>query len=334
MRARRTLSILRIADAGTVHASVSERDAQGSCLAESTGAPRLDGADHSPRGGNGENPLRKDSAAVRSARPTGGSETDTVSLVDGETRARTAPPLRGLDPGDGVGGDGRALRGGGPRTPRAHLPRRGPSLRARRSRRSRAGFGDAVRGAPRRRAGMAPRRRAPAERHPHEAPRAAGPAGVRVVPGRRTPAAALHPRHRRASGGLRGRRPLGPVAAAAGREGAVARLSAAARRPGLRRRGLARDPRLHPQPPRRLAASRRRGRRLRGVHAPLPGVLERSRHPLAALDRAEHHDLRRSRRSRRLEHLRRLGAGDAGEALVGGADRRRLHGVLALSAPR
>ena len=83
--------------------------------------------------------------------------TDTVSLVDGETRARTAPPLRGLDPGDGVGGDGRALRGGGPRTPRAHLPRRGPSLRARRRRRSRAGFGDAVRGAPRRRAGMAPR---------------------------------------------------------------------------------------------------------------------------------------------------------------------------------
>ena len=78
----------------------------------------------------------------------------------------------------------------------------------------------------------------------------------------------------------------------------------------------------------------RADRRLRGVHAALPRVVVGARHPLAALDRADGDDLRRPRRQRRLEHLVALGAGDAREALVGGADHRRLHGVLDLPAPR
>ena len=68
------------------------------------------------------------------------------------------------------------------------------------------------------------------------------------------------------------------------------------------------DARLHPRAPRHEPAARRAGRRLRGVRAALPRGLERSRHPLAARDRAEHDDLRRPRRARRLEHLRGVGA--------------------------
>ena len=49
----------------------------------------------------------------------------------------------------------------------------------------------------------------------------------------------------------------------------------------------------------------------------LPRVVERPGHPLAALDRAEHDDLRRPRRPRRLEHLRGLGARHARAAVVG-----------------
>ena len=81
-------------------------------------------------------------------------------------------------------------------------------------------------------------------------------------------------------------------------------------------------------------AARRAGCRLRGVHAPLPRVLVRPRHPLAALDRPERDDLRRPRRPRRLEHLLELGRGDAREAVVGRPHHRRVHGVLDLPARR
>ena len=80
--------------------------------------------------------------------------------------------------------------------------------------------------------------------------------------------------------------------------------------------------------------ARRGDRRLRGVHAPLPRVVVRAGHPLAALDGADGDDLRRPRRQRRLEHLLELGRGDAAPAVVGGARDRRLHGVLDLPAHR
>ena len=65
--------------------------------------------------------------------------------------------------------------------------------------------------------------------------------------------------------------------------------------------------RVHPLAPRRVTAARRGGRGLRGVRLALPRGVERPRHPLAALDRAERDDLRRPRRDRRLEHLVGLG---------------------------
>ena len=78
----------------------------------------------------------------------------------------------------------------------------------------------------------------------------------------------------------------------------------------------------------------RAGRRLRGVHAPVPRVVGRPRHPLAARDRSEHDDLRRPRRPRRLEHLLGLDRRDARASLVGGSHRRCVHVLLALPAPR
>ena len=47
------------------------------------------------------------------------------------------------------------------------------------------------------------------------------------------------------------------------------------------------DARVHPSAARHGRASRRADRRLRGVHAALPRVVVRARHPLAALDRAD-----------------------------------------------
>ena len=130
-----------------------------------------------------------------------------------------------------------------------HLPRRGPSLRPRPDRGLTPASVTPYEVHAGRRAGLAARRRPPAERDPHPEPRAAGPARVRLVPGRRAGAPALHAVDGRAPGGLRGRRALGLLAPAPGGPGDVARLPAAAGRPGLRRRGLAGDARVHPGPP-------------------------------------------------------------------------------------
>ena len=121
-------------------------------------------------------------------------------------------------------------------------------------------------------------------------------------------------------------RGAGPVGVAGGAD--------PARRPGLRRRGLAGRARLHPLAPRPGGAAGGDRRRLRGVHAPVLGVVGRALHALAALDGALVDDLRRPRRPRRLEHVEGLGRGDPRAGLVGRADLRRLHVLLALPAPR
>ena len=97
-----------------------------------------------------------------------------------------------------------------------------------------------VRGAARRRARRGRRTTTPGRADdPHARARASGAARVRLVPRRRARAAALHAPAGRSTAGVRDRRALGVLAPAAGRAGAVARLPAAAGRPGLRRRGLA-----------------------------------------------------------------------------------------------
>ena len=108
----------------------------------------------------------------------------------------------------------------------------------------------------------------------------------------------------------------------------------AARRPGLRRRRVAGDTRVHQVASRQRRAAGRTGRRLRGVHAALPRVVVGAGHSLAALHRTDRDDLRRPRRARRLEHLLALGRGDAARTVVGGADHRRVHVVLGLPAHR
>ena len=93
---------------------------------------------------------------------------------------------------------------------------------------------------------------------------------------------------------------------------ALARPALPARRPGLRRRGLARGRARSSRPG--AAPSEppgERGARLRGVHVALPRELERAGDPLAALDRLDLDDLGRPRHERRLEHLRSLARGDA-----------------------
>ncbi len=95
-----------------------------------------------------------------------------------------------------------------------------------------------------------------------------------------------------------------------------------------------RDGGVHSRPPRRVAAAGRGDRGLRGVHAALPRVVERSRHPLAALDRAQRDGVRRPRRDRRLEHLVGVDRGRAQRTVVGRPDHRGVHVVLDLSASR
>ena len=87
---------------------------------------------------------------------------------------------------------------------------------------------------------------------------------------------------------------------------------APARRPGLRRRGLAGDARVHPR--RAATPSKPPGEQIADFEEYTRLYREswsRPRHPLAALDGADRDDLRRPRRQRRLEHLLELGAGDA-----------------------
>ena len=189
--------------------------------------------------------------------------------------------------------------------------------------------------AARRRARLAAGRRAPAVDDPHPRARAPGAARVRLVPRRRA-ASARRTRCRRAS-----TRRASSVDAL----WAYSRRLQAGREPWpdclllLGDQVYAdevspRDARVHPRRAATSAAARRAGRRLRGVHAAVPRGVERPGHPLAALDGAEHDDLRRPRRARRLEHLRGVGAGDARQAVVGRAHHRRVHVVLALPAPR
>ena len=116
----------------------------------------------------------------------------------------------------------------------------------------------------------------------------------------------------RAPEGVRDRRALGVLArlqAGSGSRGPTACCCSATRCTPTRSRP--RPSQFIRVAARRVAAARRAGRRLRGVHAALPRVVERPRHPLAARDGAEHDDLRRPRRARRLEHLGGLGRRDA-----------------------
>ena len=86
--------------------------------------------------------------------------------------------------------------------------------------------------------------------------------------------------------------------------------------------------------PRRVAAARRGGRRLRGVHPAVPRGVDRPGHPLAAVDRAQRDGVRRPRRDRRLEHL--VGVGRRTPAAQPWWDDRitgRVHVVLDLPAP-
>ena len=201
-----------------------------------------------------------------------------------------------------------AVRGRGARPPHADVHGRGPPLRAPSRRRPRAGLGDAVRGPARRRRSSG-RRTTVGPRpvvHTRDDER-----HVRLVfgscrVGDPQPATVDAPWPDELSRtGIDALWALREAAAA--RRGGVAGRAPPARRPGLRRRGLAGDARVHPQPPRHERAARRAGRRLRGVHAPLPRVVVGPRHSLAALDRADRDDLRRPRRQRRLEHLLALG---------------------------
>ena len=154
------------------------------------------------------------------------------------------------------------------------------------------------------------------------------------MPRRRPPAYPPRKRVARRREGARDRRTLDVLQAIAARRARVARRGATTRRPGLRRRGLARNDRVHRAQTRDGRRARRADRRFRGVHAALPRVLVGTGHPLAALDGSHHDDLRRPRRPRRLEHLVALDRRDARQAVVGGAHHRCLHGLLGLPTSR
>ena len=226
------------------------------------------------------------------------------------------------------------MRGGDPRPPDGDVHRRGPSLRA-----------------PARRTISSPGRSTPYDvrldgelvwppedgRPPpvvHTRNHEPSPARLRLVPRRRPAADRARRRLARGAAGARSRRALDVLEAAPARRGRVAGRAPAARRPGVRGRGVAGDARVHPG---RRGTDVAPGEQIADFEEytqPLPRVVVGPGHPLAALDRADGDDLRRPRRARRLEHLVALGPGDAAEALVGGADHRRLHVVLDLPAPR
>ena len=106
------------------------------------------------------------------------------------------------------------------------------------------------------------------------------------------------------------------------------------RRPGLRRRGLAQDAGFHPGTAQHGGSPVGAGRRLRGVHAPLPRGVVRADGPLAPGQRRDGDALRRPRRPRRLEHLDRVARGDALAAVVARPHHRRAGRLLGLPAPR
>ena len=158
---------------------------------------------------------------------------------------------------------------------------------------------------------------------------------VRLLPRGRPERAALHPHQGRGRPRPRARRAAHPRAADEGlgpRD--VARPGADARRPGLRRRDLARDAGVHPLEPRHQRAAGRDRADLRGVHPPLPRVVGRAGDPLAAVHGVQRDDLRRPRRARRLEHLGGVAGGDPRHRLVGRAHRGRADVVLDLPARR
>ena len=207
--------------------------------------------------------------------------------------------------------------------PGADLLRRGPPLRARADRGSRAGPGLSLRGGARRRAPLAARGRpVPATDDPPDRSLAAVPCRVRLLSRRGPPRASLHTEQGRRPAWAGGRCPArarAPDVERAGR--GLAASPDVDRRPDLRGRGRPRDAGVHPLPPRHQYSPRRGGTRLRGVHAPVPGVVERAPHPVALLDGGDDDDVRRPRRPRRLEHVDGLARGDAGTGLVADADR-------------
>ena len=254
----------------------------------------------------------------------------------GVALARSAAPIRRPDAGHDLGRDRRPVHRHRSRRLGADVRSRGPPLCAPRARRPARGrrasstrWSSTASACGRRRASPTVRRArsAPARASIRRAWRSgrAGWAHPQREPYTLSPDAG--------SRGVRGGRALGILAPSAVGHRAVAGLSAADRRPGLRRRGQPTDAGVHSRPPRRIAAAGRGDRRLRGVHAALPGVVERSRHPLAALDRAQRDGLRRPRRDRRLEHLVGVDRGRAQRTVVGSPDHRGVHVVLDLSAP-
>ena len=181
----------------------------------------------------------------------------------------------------------------------------------------------------------APDSRPAAERDPHLRRRQAARHRLRLLPRRAAARAALHADQGRGRRRPRARRP--PRARRADeprRPRRVAGAALPARRPGLRRRGLAADPARGSARAATSAAPRRGGRRLRGVHLALPRVLERPDDPLAVLDRLDLDGLGRPRHERRLEHLALLARGDGPQGVVARARRRRHHELLDLPAPR
>ena len=158
---------------------------------------------------------------------------------------------------------------------------------------------------------------------------------LRLLPGGDAAHAALLAEQGRGRARLRARRPLRARPGDDPRDAReLARRPAPARRPGLRRRGLAGCPREDPLGARHDRAPPRGDRDLRGVHLALPRVLGRPDDPLAVLHGLQLDGLGRPRHARRLEHLAVLGRGDEPARLVAGPRRRRLHELLGLPAPR
>ena len=128
-----------------------------------------------------------------------------------------------------------------------------------------------------------------------------------VSAGRSRPLAPPWPDELKALGS---RRALDVLEAAPARRGRMARRAAAARRPGLRGRGVAGDARLHPA---RRDTSRARASRSPTSRSTRASTASRgpTRTSAGCSRPCRRDDLRRPRRPRRLEHLVELGRGDA-----------------------